>query len=77
MGGLGRHRSHLPERTTQFGVLQAHGHLFEAWVCWVSRELQIPALEDLRYGEMYTETLRKEELQDAIPIFSFEASGAS
>lgn len=46
-------------------------------MCWVSRELQIPALEDLRYGQMYAESLRKEELQDAIPIFTFKASGTS
>lgn len=46
-------------------------------MCWVSRELHIPALEDLRYGQMYAESLRKEELQDAIPKFSFKVSGAS
>lgn len=43
----------------------------------MSRELQIPALEDLRYGQTYVESLRKIELQDAIPIFRFKVSGAS
>lgn len=43
-------------------------------MCWASGELQILALEDLRYGWIYAESLRKGELQDAIPILSFEVT---
>lgn len=32
---------------------------------------QLSVLEDLRYGRTYDESLRKEEIQDAIPILSF------
>lgn len=62
------------------GVLRSHGHLFEAEAmkrdsgcvgCLKSSRYQLSVLEDLRYGWMYDESLRKEEIQDAIPILSF------
>lgn len=61
-------------------MLRSFGHLFEAEAmkrdsgsvgCLEDYRYQLSVLEDLRYGWMYGESLRKEELQDAIPILSF------
>lgn len=61
-------------------VLGSYGHLFEAVAmkrdggcvgCLESYRYRLSVLEDRRYGWMYDESLRKEELQDAIPILSF------
>lgn len=63
------------------GVSGSHSHLFEAGAMKrassqsggraESSGYQLSVLEDSRYGRTYDESLRKEEIQDAIPILSF------
>lgn len=61
-------------------MLRTYDHLSEAVAmkrdsgcvgCLESYRYQLSVLEDIRYGWMYDESLRKEELQDAISILSF------